>query len=45
MKTVILAFVAIIVIAIGADLALEQAGFSSSEAAKGNAVRLDEKGA
>ncbi len=41
MKAMLVAFAAIIVIAIGADLALREAGFSSAEQNSGSAVRLD----
>ena len=41
MKTMLLAFAAIAVIAVGANLFLNQAGFSSQERATGDAVRLD----
>lgn len=45
MKTVILAFAAIVVIAVGADLVLDQTGFSTGDVTTGSAVRLDDKGA
>lgn len=41
MKTMFLAFLAIIVIAIGADQALHRAGFSIEEVTSALSVRLD----
>ena len=41
MKTMLLAFLAIAVIAVGSNLMLGQAGFSSQDRAAGSAVRLD----
>ncbi|EBA02459.1 MAG: hypothetical protein P8Q99_09230 [Paracoccaceae bacterium] len=41
MKSMLIAFVAIAVIAVGSNSFLGQAGFSSQEAATGTAVRLD----
>jgi len=41
MKTMLIAFGAIVVIAIGSNLILGQAGFSSQDRSAGNAVRLD----
>jgi len=41
MKSMYLAFVAIVVLALAADFALDRAGFSSQEVASGPAVRLD----
>lgn len=41
MKVMLLAFAAMIVIAVGADMALDQAGFSAADQTSGNAVRLD----
>jgi hypothetical protein len=41
MRSMFLAFLAIAVIAIAADLGLDRAGFSSQEASTGAAVRLD----
>ncbi len=41
MKTMYIAFAAIAVIAVGSNLILGQAGFSSQERAAGPAVRLD----
>lgn len=41
MKAMIAAFAAIVIIAIGANLVLQNAGFSSAERASGPAVRLD----
>lgn len=40
MKAMFIAFVAIAVIAIGANLTLKEAGFSSQDRAAGAAVRL-----
>ena len=40
MKTMLIAFVAIAVIAIGANMVLKQAGFSSQDRSAGAAVRL-----
>ncbi len=40
MKTMIIAFVAMFALAIGADLALEYAGYSTEERTSGDAVRL-----
>ncbi len=41
MKEIVLAFVAMIVISIGASYVLPEMGFSSQEQTAGNAVRLD----
>lgn len=41
MKAMLLAFAAIVVISIGANFALQEAGFSSADQTSGNAVRLD----
>ncbi|MFV1495056.1 hypothetical protein VWY34_06315 [Phaeobacter sp. JH20_02] len=41
MKAMLTGFAAIIVIAAGANLALDQAGFASYEVHSGSAVRLD----
>ncbi|MDH5452310.1 MAG: hypothetical protein OEY05_01670 [Paracoccaceae bacterium] len=41
MRSMFLAFLAIAVIAVAADLGLDRAGFSSQEASTGAAVRLD----
>lgn len=41
MKTMLLAFAAIVIIAIGSNLALRSQGFSSADRAQGEAVRLD----
>jgi len=41
MKAMWIAFAAIIIIAVAAPLALEQAGFSVAERSAGNDVRLD----
>ena len=41
MKAMVAGFAAIIVLAVVADYALKQAGFSSQEKYSGNAVRLD----
>lgn len=41
MKAMLTAFVAIAIIAIGSNLILNQAGFSSQEQGAGSAVRLD----
>jgi len=41
MKAMLLAFVAIAVIAVGANFGLSQAGFSAQERATGSSVRLD----
>ena len=41
MKTMLLAFATMIVIAFGADYALHEAGFSSADRTSGGAVRLD----
>ena len=41
MKAMLLAFVAIAVVAVGSNLFLKQAGFSSQDRAAGSAVRLD----
>lgn len=41
MRVMLLAFLAIAAIAIGANIALNEAGFSSSERSVGAAVRLD----
>lgn len=40
MKMMLTAFAAIVVIAIGADLALDRIGFSTSDRTAGEAVRL-----
>lgn len=42
MKAMLAAFGAIVVIAIGSNLILQQAGFSSEERATGASVRLDD---
>lgn len=41
MKPMLLAFIAIAVIAFGANYALNNAGFSAADQTSGNAVRLD----
>lgn len=41
MKAMLAAFVAIAIIAIGADVALERAGFSAADRTTSDAVRLD----
>lgn len=41
MKEIVLAFVAMAVIAVGANFALKEMGFSSQDRASGGAVRLD----
>ncbi len=41
MKTMIVAFIAVFVIAIGADYALDFSGFSTEDRTSGDAVRLD----
>ena len=41
MKSMLLAFVATAVVAIGADFVLGSMGFSAQEATSGTAVRLD----
>ena len=41
MKTMIVAFVAVFVIAIGADFALDNIGFSTEEQTSGDAVRIN----
>jgi|TARA_B100000768_G_scaffold47511_1_gene46354 hypothetical protein len=41
MKIIFIAFFAIAVIAVGANLILKQAGFSSKNSTSGAAVRLD----
>ncbi|MEL0438080.1 hypothetical protein [Phycobacter sp. K97] len=41
MKAMLAGFVAIAVIAVGADLALDRAGFAADEKFAGQAVRLD----
>ncbi|MGB3243906.1 MAG: hypothetical protein WBB25_05200 [Sulfitobacter sp.] len=41
MKAMLLAFVAIAVIAVGSNLILKEAGFSSQDRASGPDVRLD----
>ncbi|MEP5728501.1 MAG: hypothetical protein ABJL67_03905 [Sulfitobacter sp.] len=41
MKAMFVAFVAIAVIAVGSNMILGQAGFSSQDRAVGDAVRLD----
>lgn len=40
MKAMLLAFLAIIVIAVGANLTLDKIGFSSQDKTSGSAVRL-----
>ena len=40
MKTMIVAFVAMFILAVGADMALEYAGYSTEEQTTGAAVRL-----
>ena len=40
MKTQLFAFAAIVVLAVGADLILDQIGFSSSERSASDSVRL-----
>ncbi|KIN70157.1 hypothetical protein Z946_11 [Sulfitobacter noctilucicola] len=42
MKAMIIAFVAVAVIAVGANLILGQVGFSSQDRTAGSAVRLDD---
>ncbi len=42
MKSMLTAFAAMVVIAVGADIVLEGMGFSAQEAMTGNAVRLDD---
>lgn len=42
MKPMYLAFLAIVVLAIGSDLVLDRIGFSSQERSAGNSVRLPE---
>jgi len=42
MKSMLLAFAAIAVIAVGADVVLDQIGFSSQERMSGPAVRLSD---
>ncbi len=42
MKAMLSAFVAIAVIAVGSNLILQDAGFSSQDRATGQAVRLDD---
>ncbi len=44
MKSMLVGFVAIAVIAVGADIVLESMGYSVEEANTGNAVRLDKQG-
>ena len=41
MKAMLTAFLAIVVIAVGAYFGLQEAGFSSSDRQTGDAVRLD----
>ena len=41
MKTMLIAFAAIFVIAVGSNIVLNNAGFSSQERGSGAAVRLD----
>lgn len=41
MREIILAFVAMAVIAVGANYLLDETGFSSQDQTTGNAVRLD----
>ena len=41
MRTMIVAFVAVFVIAVGADYALDHAGYSTEDQNAGTAVRLD----
>jgi len=41
MKSMLTGFVAIVVIALGANLLLNQAGFASHERLSGSSVRLD----
>lgn len=41
MKEMMLAFAAMAVIAVGANFALNEAGFSAAEQGSGDAVRLD----
>ncbi len=41
MRTMIVAFVAVFVIAVGADYALDYAGYSTEDQNAGTAVRLD----
>ena len=41
MRTMLIAFVAIFVIAFGMDVLLDNVGFSSAERRSGEAVRLD----
>jgi len=43
MKSMLTGFAAILVIALGANLLLQQAGFSSDEKQSGSSVRLDAK--
>lgn len=42
MKSMLTAFAATLVIAVGADMVLETMGFSAQDASTGNAVRLDD---
>ncbi|WP_298837039.1 hypothetical protein [uncultured Roseobacter sp.] len=42
MKAMFLAFAAMAVIAVGADFALDEMGFSAQERGTGGAVRLDD---
>lgn len=42
MKIMLIAFAAIIVIAVAADVALQNIGYSSAEQAAGNAVRIEQ---
>lgn len=42
MKAMLIAFVAIAIIAVGSNLILNEAGFSSQERASGPSVRLDD---
>ena len=41
MKAMLAAFAAIVIISVGSNLALNNAGFSSAEQTSGDAVRLD----
>lgn len=41
MREIILAFIAMAVISVGASYGLHQAGFSAADQTSGNAVRLD----
>ena len=42
MKAMFIAFATIVVVAVGSNLILGQAGFSSQDRATGSAVRLDD---